>query len=160
MYTNILDQTTNKVSKRFLLIPPALTILHIRHLLTTDLAQTLACSLILSRIDYCNAVPHGAPTYTIRKLHCVKNNAARIVLQAPRRSHTTPWLNKLHWLLVQQRIDYKVTLLTFKVRSTSTPSYRPLRRCADCSPRQQSQSALSAAQHQPSGTAAKDSYRQ
>ena len=28
-------------------------ICHIRHLLTTDLAQTLTCSLILSRIDYC-----------------------------------------------------------------------------------------------------------
>ena len=29
----------------------------------------------------------------------------------------------LHWLPVQQRIDYKVALLTFKVHSTSTPSY-------------------------------------
>ena len=29
----------------------------------------------------------------------------------------------LHGLPVQQRIDYKVALLTFKVRSTSTPSY-------------------------------------
>jgi len=34
----------------------AQAIRHIRHLLTTELAQTLACSLILSRIDYCNAV--------------------------------------------------------------------------------------------------------
>jgi len=39
----------------------AQAIRHIRHLLTTQLAQTLACSLILSRIDYCNAVLHGAP---------------------------------------------------------------------------------------------------
>jgi len=29
----------------------------------------------------------------------------------------------LHWLPVQQRIDYKVALQTFKVHSTSTPSY-------------------------------------
>jgi len=39
----------------------AQAIRHIRHLLTTELAQTLACSLIMSRIDYCNAVLHGAP---------------------------------------------------------------------------------------------------
>jgi len=101
----------------------AQAIRHIRHLLTTELAQTLACSLILSRIDYCNAVLHGAPKYSIMKLQRVQNNAARIVLQEPRRSHATPLLRKLHWLPVQQRIVYKVAVLTFKVRSTSTPLY-------------------------------------
>jgi len=65
----------------------AQVIRHIRHLLTTELAQTLACSLILSRIDYCNAVLHGALTGTIQKLQRVQNNAARIVFQASRRSH-------------------------------------------------------------------------
>ena len=51
----------------------AQAIRHIRHLLTTDLAQTLACSLILSRIDYCNAVLHGAPTLhhpEVAQRHC------------------------------------------------------------------------------------------
>ena len=51
----------------------AQAIRHIRHLLTTKLAQTLACSLILSRIDYCNAVLHGAPSYSIKKLQRVQN---------------------------------------------------------------------------------------
>ena len=100
----------------------AQAIRHIRHLLTTELAQTLAC-MILSRIDYCNAMLHGAPSYSIKKLQRVQNNAARIVLEAPRRSHASPLLKTLHWLPVQQRIEYKVALLMFKVRSTSTPSY-------------------------------------
>jgi len=81
------------------------------------------CSLILSKIDYCNAVLHGAPSYSIKKLQHMQNNAARIVLQAPRRSHASPLLRMLHWLPIQHRIDYKVALLTFKVRNTSTPSY-------------------------------------
>jgi len=68
----------------------ALAIRHIRHLLTTELAQTLACSLILSRIDYCNAVLHSAPSYSIKKLQRVQNNAARIVLGASGRSHVSP----------------------------------------------------------------------
>jgi len=42
-----------------------------------DLAQTLACSPILSRIDYRNALLHGTPAATIHKLQRVQNNAAR-----------------------------------------------------------------------------------
>jgi len=64
--------------------------------LMTCLAQTLACSLILSRIDYCNAVLHGAPSYSNKKLQRAQNNAARIVLEAPRRSHAC-WVNILRW---------------------------------------------------------------
>jgi len=101
----------------------AQAIRHIRHLLTTELAQTLACSLILCMFDYCNAVIHGTPSYSIKKLQRVQNNAARIVLEAPRRSHVSPLLRTLHWLPVQHRIDYKMALLTFKVRSTSISSY-------------------------------------
>ena len=90
----------------------------------TDPWHVVWFSLILFRIDYCNAVLHGAPSYSIEKLQRVRNNSVRIVLEASRRSHAcSPLLGMLHWLPVQQRIDYKVALLTFKVRSTSTPSY-------------------------------------
>jgi len=81
----------------------ARAIRHIRHLLTLDLAQTLACSLIASRIDYCNSVLHSAPSSTIQKLQRVQNNAARIVLQAPRRSDVNSLLQTLHWQPVEQR---------------------------------------------------------
>jgi len=95
----------------------------IRHLLSAELAQTLACSLILSRINYCNTVLHGAPTGTIQKLQRVQENAARIVLQASRISHAKPLLHQLHWLPVQRWITYKLAFLTYKVWSTSTPAY-------------------------------------
>jgi len=63
-------------------------------------------------MDYCNAVLRGAPTGTIQKLQRVQNNAARIVLQALRRSRAKPLLYLLHWLTcqLQQRITYKLAV--------------------------------------------------
>jgi len=43
----------------------AQAIRHIHQQLSTDLAQTLACSLILTRLDYCNSVLYGAPVSSI-----------------------------------------------------------------------------------------------
>jgi len=101
----------------------ARVIRHVRQLLTVDLAQTLACSLILSSIDYCNAVLHGAPSGTIQKLQRVQNNAARVILQVPRRSHANSLLQELHWLPVEQRITYKLAVLTYKIRQTPVSEY-------------------------------------
>ena len=64
---------------------------------------------------------YGAPTGTVQKLQRVQNNAAaRIVLQMPRRSHAIPLL---HWLPVDQRIIYKMAMVTVKVQRTATPAY-------------------------------------
>ena len=89
----------------------------------TELALTLACSLILSRLDYCNAVLHGAPASSIQNLQRVQNTAARAVLQSARRSPSLPLLQQLHWLPVRQRIDYKLAVLTYKIQHTSIPVY-------------------------------------
>ena len=61
---------------------------HTRRLLTSDLAQTIACSLVLSRLDYCNAVLYAAPTTAVNKLQRVHNNAARIALRGCRNELT------------------------------------------------------------------------
>jgi len=66
---------------------------------------------------------HGAPTSTIQKLQRVQNNATRVVLQVPRRSHANSLLQELHWLPVEQRITYKLAVLTYKTRQTSVPEY-------------------------------------
>ena len=38
------------------------------HLLTTQATQTLVCSLVLSRLDYCNSPLSGCPQYLLDKL--------------------------------------------------------------------------------------------
>ena len=96
---------------------------HVRHLLTESTAQTLACSLINSRLDYCNSLLHGAPDTTICKLQRAQNNAARAVLQADRSTNSTLLLHRLHWLPVCQRITFKIALIAFKARTTGLPDY-------------------------------------
>jgi len=93
----------------------------IHHLLSTNLAHTLACSLILTRLDYCNSVLYGAPVSGIQKFQRVQNNASRIVLQSPRRSHGKPLMRQLHWLPVQHRIDYKVSCQDSEHVCTTVP---------------------------------------
>jgi len=101
----------------------AQAIRHTRHLLTTELAMTLACSLIITRLDYCNSLLHAAPTSSIWKLQRVQNNTARIILQALRRSAACSLLRQLHWLPVRYWIDYKLAVMTYKVRTTATPTH-------------------------------------
>jgi len=65
----------------------------------------------------------GAPTGSISTLQHIQNNAARIILQAPRRSHVWPLLRQLHWLPVHHTIDYKLAVITYKIHRSSTPTY-------------------------------------
>jgi len=44
-------------------------------------------------------------------------------LQAPRRSDVNSLLQTLHWLPVEQRINYKLAVLTFKTQQMSFPQY-------------------------------------
>jgi hypothetical protein len=44
---------------------------HIRHLIDRDTAVTLACSIVASRLDYCNSVLYGVTDANIVKLQRV-----------------------------------------------------------------------------------------
>ena len=72
----------------------------IRHFLTTKATQTLACSLVLSHLDYCNSLLSGCPQYLLDKLQKVQNAATRLVCKAKKSDHIHPVLETLHWLLV------------------------------------------------------------
>jgi len=96
---------------------------HVRSLLTDDVAQTVACSIVASRLDYCNALLSGAPAATFDKLQRAQNNLARVVCQSRGRTDARPLLHSLHWLPVRQRVTYKLVVLTHKVRTTATPTY-------------------------------------
>jgi len=47
---------------------------HVRSLLTDDVTLTVACSIVASRLDYCNAFLCGAPAATFDKVQRFQNN--------------------------------------------------------------------------------------
>jgi len=96
---------------------------HVLSLLSDDLAQTVVCSIVASRLDYCNAMLYGAPATTFDVLQRAQNNLARVVCQRGGRTDAKPLLRSLYWLPVKQRVTYKMATLTFMVLSSSTPTY-------------------------------------
>jgi len=70
-----------------------------RSSLPRDVAQSVACAIIGSRLDYCNSLYYGMSNNNFQRLQRVQNAAARIVCQAPRRQHhSADLLKDLHWL--------------------------------------------------------------
>ena len=47
----------------------------------------------------------------------------RVVTNTRRAEHIHPVLASLHWLPINYRIDYKVAILAYKIRSTGSPAY-------------------------------------
>ncbi|KAK7090564.1 hypothetical protein V1264_010341 [Littorina saxatilis] len=84
---------------------------------------TLLCAFVLSRLDYCNSILSGSPNYIIEKLQRVQNHAARLIFRSSKHDHITPLLQTLHWLPVQQRIQFKISTLCFRNFDLSSPSY-------------------------------------
>uniref|UniRef100_A0A670II88 Reverse transcriptase domain-containing protein n=1 Tax=Podarcis muralis TaxID=64176 RepID=A0A670II88_PODMU len=80
-------------------------------------------ALVISRLDYCNALYVGLPLKVTRKLQLIQNAAARLVTGSGRRDHITPVLRDLHWLPVRFRARFKVLVLTFKALNGLGPVY-------------------------------------
>ncbi len=58
--------------------------------LTEHAAQLLVQALVISRLDYCNALLAGLPTCTIKPLQMIQNATARLVFSEAKRAHDPP----------------------------------------------------------------------
>ena len=86
----------------------------IRRVLDMKTTVIIVQAPVISRLDYCNSLLCGLPTILIKRLQRVQNAAAGMIAKAGRRDHNSPILYKLHWLLVEFRIKYKILLLTYR----------------------------------------------
>jgi len=63
-------------------------------------------TLVLSRLDYCNAVLAGLPAFTLAAFQPVLHAAARTVLDIKPRDRLSPTLRELQWLPIAERVKY------------------------------------------------------
>jgi len=102
---------------------PIHNIWKIRRHISQKTCETLVHALISSKLDFCNSLLFGLPKHLLKKLQHVQNAAARLVTFSRKEEHVTPILYNLHWLPVEQRIIFKILLLTFKALQNQAPSY-------------------------------------
>lgn len=95
---------------------------HIRKYLDQPTANIVATSIVASRLDYCNALLPGITQYNMKRLQNLQTHAAKIVTKNYQK-HQCNLLKELHWLPVRHRIEYKISLITFKALNTNNPKY-------------------------------------
>jgi len=70
------------------------------------------------KLDYSNS----SKTQLTRLQH-IQNSLARAIVAAPRSSDPDQILKSIHWLKVQECIEYKIIPTTYKVLQSSSPHY-------------------------------------
>ena len=95
----------------------------VRKYLTLDATKTVVQCLVCSKLDFCNSLYYGLPSFQIQKLQRIQNAAARLILRQRKFEHITPTLIELHWLPVTYRIKCTILVLTFKCLNCMAPQY-------------------------------------
>jgi len=86
-------------------------------------ATTIATSIVHSKLDYYNSLYYNLPKSQTNRLQVIQNSLARAVVKALKFYHITPILKSLHWLKIDERIEYKLLSLTYKTLATAQPTY-------------------------------------
>ena len=95
-----------------------------RRCLPTPVAASLINCFVISKVDYCNALLAGQPDYIICRLQSVLNAAARLIFGLRKLDHITETLrDRLHWLRIRERVDFKLCLLVYKAQHGLAPDY-------------------------------------
>ena len=92
-------------------------------ILTSKLPVPLPYLLFISKLDYCNCLYYNLPKSQTNRLQVIQNSLAQAVVKARKFCHITPILKSLHWLKVNEHIEYKLLSLTYKAHTTAQPTY-------------------------------------
>ncbi len=85
----------------------------IRPFLSEQAAQLLVQALVLSRMDYCNALLADLLACTIKPLQLIQNIATRVFFNELKKAHVNPLFIRSHCLPIAACIKFKVLMFAF-----------------------------------------------
>ena len=95
----------------------------IRKYITAGICHKLVVALVTSNIDYCNGLLGGQAAKDVDRLQRLQHRAARLVTRSKAAMHITPIHKDLHWLPIQERINYKIIVTVYKCIHRLAPNY-------------------------------------
>jgi len=85
--------------------------------------RSLTPDAVLTLLDFCCSTLAGVSGTLLQRLQSVLNAVARLVYSARRSEHTTPVLRQLHWLIVPERIKFRLCVLVYRCLHNKAPPY-------------------------------------
>ena len=96
----------------------------IRRFIDKPLRLMLASQLVISKVDYCNALYFNLPATTIKPLKGLMNQVIRYIHGIrERKVDLDPFYRDSHILTIEKRIFFKICLLGYKIYYGSAPQY-------------------------------------
>ena len=95
----------------------------IRKFLSEETCHQLILSLVITHLDYANAILYGVSEANINRLQRIQNLAAKTVCNKKRMDSATDCMVHLHWLPIKARIEFKLLLLVFNSINGLAPVY-------------------------------------
>ena len=77
----------------------------------------------MSKLDYCNSLLVGSVEYQLDKLQCIQNMACRVVCKLSKYDHILGYTTDLCWLQVHECVKYKIAVIMFRNKDSTTPIY-------------------------------------
>ena len=98
-------------------------IANIRNFLMTEACHTAVLAMVISHLDYANAIMVGLSEKHIGKLERVQNVAEKVMLKRGKYTSSKASLQSLHWLPIRSRINFKIAVLVYKCLQGEAPEY-------------------------------------
>ena len=98
-------------------------LMKVKFLTSISHKKVIAESIFQSVLTYCIAAWGGTSKVNINSLQVLQNQAARIVLNKPKRVHRVELYSTLPWLTVNQLIVFHRILSVYNIRRSREPEY-------------------------------------